>query len=150
MTVEAVHSHNDQGIAIAETELKSMHITMQTLGRIDIIGGRAMVDGVGGWLAKTLSYSVMYELALLIPAISVLGVTIGQNRVRLRYQAIQKQIQLIIAAVKTDVTERIVDDAKAVGDTGSTKIPSHGTGIHETKTFFGLTLEAQTDLVLFL
>ena len=48
------------------------------------------------------------------------------------------------------MTERIVDAAKAVGATGSTKIPSHGTGIHEAKTFFGLTLEAQTDLVLFL
>ena len=83
MTVEAVPSHTDQGIAIPETELKRMHITMQTLGRIAIIGGSALVAGVGGWLAKTLSYSVMYELALLIPAISVLGVTIGQFSVRL-------------------------------------------------------------------
>jgi len=61
-----------------------MHITMQTLGRIAIIGGSALVAGLGGWLAKTLSYSVMYELALLIPAISVMGVTIGQFSVRLR------------------------------------------------------------------
>ena len=83
MTVEAVPSHTDQGIAIPETELKRMHITMQTLGRIAIIGGSALVAGVGGWLAKTLSYSVMYELALLIPAISVLGVIIGQFSVRL-------------------------------------------------------------------
>lgn len=28
--------------------------------------------------------------------------------------------------------------------------PARGTGIHEAKTFFGLTLEAQTDAVLFL
>jgi len=83
MTVEAVPSHTEEGIAIPETELKRMHITMQTLGRIAIIGGSALVAGVGGWLAKTLSYSVMYELALLIPAISVLGVTIGQFSVRL-------------------------------------------------------------------
>ncbi|MGD9067321.1 MAG: P-II family nitrogen regulator, partial [Desulfobacterales bacterium] len=58
--------------------------------------------------------------------------------------------KLIIAAVKTNVTDRIVDAAKAVGATGSTIIPSRGTGIHEAKTFFGLTLEAQTDLVMFL
>jgi len=83
MTVEAVPSHTEEGIAIPETELKRMHITMQTLGRIAIIGGSALVAGVGGWLAKTLSYSVMYELALLIPAISVLGVIIGQFSVRL-------------------------------------------------------------------
>jgi hypothetical protein len=84
MTVEAVPSHTEEGIAIPETELKRMHITMQTLGRIAIIGGSALVAGVGGWLAKTLSYSVMYELALLIPAISIMGVTIGQFSVRLR------------------------------------------------------------------
>jgi hydroxymethylglutaryl-CoA lyase len=46
-------------------------------------GIRIFDASVGGWLAKTLSYSVMYELALLIPAISVLGVTIGRFSVRL-------------------------------------------------------------------
>ena len=83
MTVEAVPSHTEGGIPIPDTDLKRMHITMQTLGRIAIIGGSALVAGVGGWLAKTLSYSLMYELALIIPAISVLGVTIGQFSVRL-------------------------------------------------------------------
>ncbi len=52
--------------------------------------------------------------------------------------------------VKTDVTDRIVDAAKATGATGATIVPGRGTGIHEAKTFFGLTLEAQTDLVMFL
>jgi len=36
-----------------------MHITMQTHGRIAIIGSSALVAGVGGWLAKNLSYQVM-------------------------------------------------------------------------------------------
>jgi hypothetical protein len=84
MTVEAVPSHTEEGIAIPEKELKRMHITMQTLGRIAIIGGSALVAGVGGWLAKSLSYRLMYELALLIPVISVLGVTLGQFNARLR------------------------------------------------------------------
>jgi hypothetical protein len=89
MTVEAVPSHTEEGVPIPERELQRMHITMQTLGRIAIIGGSALVAGVGGWLAKTLSYRVMYELALLIPIISVSGVTLGQismqrRRVRLR------------------------------------------------------------------
>jgi nitrogen regulatory protein P-II 1 len=60
------------------------------------------------------------------------------------------RFKLIIATVKTDVTDSIVDAAKAAGATGATITPSHGTGIHEAKTFFGLTLEAQTDLVMFL
>ena len=50
--------------------------------------------------------------------------------------------KLVIAAVKTDVNDSIVNAAKAVGAAGSTIIRSHGTGIHEAKTFFGLTLEA--------
>ena len=58
--------------------------------------------------------------------------------------------KLIIAMVKTDKTDQIVDAAKAAGGTGATIIPARGTGIHEAKTFFGLTLEAQSDVVLFL
>ena len=52
--------------------------------------------------------------------------------------------------VKTTETDRIIDAAKASGGTGATIIPARGTGIHEAKTFFGLSLEAQTDVVLFL
>ena len=58
--------------------------------------------------------------------------------------------KLIIAMIKTNVTDQIVTAAKAVGGSGATIIPARGTGIHEAKTFFGLTLEAQTDVVLFL
>ena len=58
--------------------------------------------------------------------------------------------KLIIAMVKTNETDQIVTAAKAAGGTGATIIPARGTGIHEAKSFFGLTLEAQTDVVLFL
>ena len=44
----------------------------------------------------------------------------------------------------------VVDAAKGAGATGATIIPARGTGIHEAKTFFGLTLEAQTDIVMLL
>ena len=60
------------------------------------------------------------------------------------------RFKLIIATVKTDVTDSVVDAAKEAGATGATIIPSRGTGIHEAKTFFGLTLEAQTDSIMFL
>lgn len=86
MTVEAVPTHDMEGREIAESELKRMHITMQTLGRISIIGGSALVAGLGGWLATTLSYRVMYQFALIIPVISILGVSLGSffNRARMR------------------------------------------------------------------
>jgi hypothetical protein len=51
-----------------------MHVTMQTLGRMAIVGGGALVAGAGGWLAKMVSYETMYGIALVIPAVSVLGV----------------------------------------------------------------------------
>jgi nitrogen regulatory protein PII len=60
------------------------------------------------------------------------------------------QFKLIVSTVKPDVTDGVVDAAKTAGATGATIIPARGTGIREAKTFFGLTLEAQTDVVMFL
>ncbi len=60
------------------------------------------------------------------------------------------RFKLILSSVKTTVTDDIVDAAKEAGATGATIIPARGTGIREAKTFFGLTLEAQTDIVMFL
>ena len=60
------------------------------------------------------------------------------------------RFKLILASVKADITDNVVDAAKAAGATGATIIPARGTGIHEAKTFFGLTLEAQTDIIMFL
>lgn len=60
------------------------------------------------------------------------------------------RFKLILASVKPDITDKVVDAAKEAGATGATIISARGTGIHEAKTFFGLTLEAQTDLILFL
>jgi MFS family permease len=89
MTVEAVPLHDEQGHPRPESELRRMHTTMQTLGRIAIIGGSALVAGIGGWLAQTLSYSVMYAVSLIIPVISVAGVSLGAlnvSRRRRRYR----------------------------------------------------------------
>jgi hypothetical protein len=89
MTVEAVPRHDENGVPIPEKDLQRMHVTMQTLGRIAIVGGSALVAGLGGWLAQTLSYLVMYEVSLLIPVISVAGVTLGDvnlMRRRRRYR----------------------------------------------------------------
>ena len=60
------------------------------------------------------------------------------------------RFKLILSSVKADITDTIVDAAKGAGATGATIIPARGTGIHEAKTFFGLSLEAQTDIILFL
>ncbi|MFP4446988.1 MAG: P-II family nitrogen regulator [Desulfosudaceae bacterium] len=60
------------------------------------------------------------------------------------------KFKIVFAPVKTHKTDAIVDAAKKAGATGATIIPSRGTGMHEAKTVFGLTLEDQTDIVMFL
>jgi nitrogen regulatory protein P-II 1 len=60
------------------------------------------------------------------------------------------RFKLILASVKADITDDIVDAAKDAGATGATIIPGRGTGISEAKTFFGLSLEAQTDIIMLL
>ena len=60
------------------------------------------------------------------------------------------RFKMILASVKTEISDKVVDAGKEVGATGATIISARGTGIHEAKTFFGLSLEDQTDIILFL
>lgn len=56
----------------------------------------------------------------------------------------------IVASVKPDHTDKVVEAAKQAGATGATILSGRGTGIHEAKTFFGLTLEPQSDIIMML
>ncbi len=60
------------------------------------------------------------------------------------------EFKIIIASVKPDITDNIVDAAKKAGATGATILLGRGTGIREAKSFFGLSLEAESDIILFL
>ncbi|MFC1769554.1 P-II family nitrogen regulator [Nitrospirota bacterium] len=60
------------------------------------------------------------------------------------------RFKMILASVKTEISDKVVDAGKEAGATGATTISARGTGIHEAKTFFGLSLEDQTDIILFL
>ena len=91
MTVEAVPTVDDTGTRIADDKLQRMHVTMQTLGRIAIIGGSALVAGLGGWLASILSYEIMYKWSLIIPLISVMGVTLGSWTTRRRRRQLRQE-----------------------------------------------------------
>jgi hypothetical protein len=84
MTVEAVPLVNDEGISYDPPTVKLMHTTMQTLGRVAIVGGGILVSlvnilmfhGVGGMAPaeKVGVYINIYQIAMAIPVISVLGV----------------------------------------------------------------------------
>ncbi|MFN3919756.1 MAG: P-II family nitrogen regulator [Methylohalobius sp.] len=61
------------------------------------------------------------------------------------------RFKLIIAFVGDDKTDLVLKTARDFGATGATVITSaRGEGIERPKTFLGLTLEAQRDVVLML
>lgn len=87
MTVEAVPAVDDAGQAIAAEQRRLMNTTMQTLGRIAIIGGGVLVSLANVALfagvdqsdaaAARAIYLQIYQLALLIPVISVAGIVLA-------------------------------------------------------------------------
>ena len=61
------------------------------------------------------------------------------------------RFKLIIALVNDDHTDAVLDAARDAGATGATIVNNaRGQGLKKSKTFFGLSLDAQRDLVLFL
>ena len=59
--------------------------------------------------------------------------------------------KLIVAFVDAGITDGIMDAARSAGATGATIINNaRGEGLKQSKTFFGLTLETQRDVLLFI
>lgn len=58
--------------------------------------------------------------------------------------------KLIIAMVQDDQTEAVLDITREAGATGATIINNvRGEGLKSKKSFFGLSIDAQRDLILF-
>ena len=84
MTVEAVPKVDENGKPYDEKTLKAMHTTMQTYGRVAVIGGLALVAIANVYIfhdteklpvaQKAELYARIYTFALAIPVLSVLGV----------------------------------------------------------------------------
>jgi hypothetical protein len=84
MTVDAVPRVDERGQPFDQPTLKLMHTTMQTLGRVAIVGGGILVaminvyvfTGVEGLPQAEIVrlYKQVYLMALIIPFVSVLGV----------------------------------------------------------------------------
>ncbi len=95
MTVEAVPRVDEQGRPLPPAVLRLMHTTMQTLGRVAIIGGGVLVAVINVYVFsgveqmseahKVEAYLDVYRMALAIPLISVFGVTLG-GLIKLRDQ----------------------------------------------------------------
>jgi hypothetical protein len=87
MTVEAVPRIDKSGRPIDPAKIRLMHTTMQTLGRVAVVGGGIFVALLNIYKfsgVETMSeadkvrvYIDIFQLALLIPIISVIGVLLG-------------------------------------------------------------------------
>jgi hypothetical protein len=87
MTVEAVPRFDKDGNRFPEPDIKAMHTTMQTLGRFAIISGTVAVSLINVVMFKGVDamaegekagiYADIYLMALVIPAVSVAGVTLA-------------------------------------------------------------------------
>lgn len=87
LTVEAVPRVDGAGRPLDPEVRRLMHTTMQTLGRVAVIGGGVAVALVNVYLfsgveamstdQKAAIYLQIYRLALVIPVVSVLGVALG-------------------------------------------------------------------------
>lgn len=101
MTVEAVPLVDSQGAPYPDNRVKQMHTTMQTLGRFALIGGLVLVaavnitlfEGVGAMSSaeKAAIYADIYLLAMVIPVISIIGVTLGALTLRMRARRFRQQ-----------------------------------------------------------
>jgi hypothetical protein len=120
MTVEAVPRVDDQGKPFDEQTRKLMHTTMQTLGRVAIVGGGIIValinvyvfTGVEGLPQTEIVrlYQQIYLMALAIPFVSVLGVGLAwwlqrQHRQRLLAQGFSHEQAEQMVTVRGDGSE---------------------------------------------
>jgi hypothetical protein len=87
MSVEAVPHRTPEGGAYSTAESRVMHTTMQTLGRITLIGGFSAAAAVNVWLfdgadalpqaEKGALYAHIYMLALAVPLLSLSGIAVA-------------------------------------------------------------------------
>jgi BT1 family len=119
MTVEAVPRVDERGRPFDDSTRKLMHTTMQTLGRVAIVGGGILVSVVNVYVFTGTEglpqaeivrlYKQVYLMALVIPFVSVLGVGMAWMLRR------QHKSRLLRQGVSPDQAEQMVnvrDDAQ--------------------------------------
>lgn len=60
------------------------------------------------------------------------------------------RFKVILAMVKEEYQDPVIQAAKKAGATGVTILNARGEGIHEKKSFLGIKVEAQREVLLFL
>lgn len=60
------------------------------------------------------------------------------------------RFKVVLAFVNEKYQDDVIESAKGAGATGVTILNARGEGIHSQKSFLGLTMESQKDMLLFL
>ncbi len=162
MTVEAVPRFDENGKELAEVDVKAMHTTMQTLGRVAIIGGTVAVAAVNvmmfegaealGKAEKAAIYADIYLLALLIPAVSVAGVTLGSltqswRARRLRARGVAPET---IEADRFAPPDKVEPDWLILGGSAAFVVFSLATGLGEVPYAQEIIFAGSMTIVVFL
>lgn len=113
MSVEAVPRVDIDGQPLSEAQTKSLHTTMQTLGRIALIGGLVAVALLNIFMfagvetmtrnEKAVVYGQIYLFALAIPVISITGVLLAAMLKWRQRRALRQR------GLKTEEIEALVD-----------------------------------------
>lgn len=121
MTVEAVPRVDERGQPFDEDARKLMHTTMQTLGRVAIIGGGILVSIVNVYVFSGVEglpqgdlvrlYQRVYLMALVVPFVSVLGVWTAWVLKR------RQKGQLLRQGISPEQAEQMVNVRDADGET---------------------------------
>ena len=163
MTVEAVPHFNEQGEPLTKEQIMLAHTTMQTLGRVAIIGGTLLVAAANVYLfngveqmnavQKAAVYLSVYHWALVIPVISIFGVLLASY---IRFQKIgrlaaqgyeQDAIDRLLARPETELTE--VNWWILAGGLGFTLF-AVGMGLADTANNEEIVFAGSLGIVLFL
>jgi hypothetical protein len=101
LTVEAVPLTDDNGRPYAESDVKLMHTTVQTLGRFAVVSGLVAVSVLNIVMFSSVEqlsaadkasvYANIYLFALIIPVISVCGVVLANVLSRRRVHKLRRQ-----------------------------------------------------------
>ena len=120
MTVEAVPRVDERGQPFDEPTRKLMHTTMQTLGRVAIVGGGILVAMINVYVFTGTEglpqaeivrlYKQVYLMALVIPFVSVLGLGVAWWLQR------QHRLQLVQQGFSREQARQMVDARESSGE----------------------------------
>lgn len=107
MTIDAVPTRDPFGSPLPEDTVKRMHVTMQTLGRVAVVGGGIVISLLNMFVFSNVNeqtpldivtplYLFLYKTSLIIPLVSISGVLLAyvirrRDRRQLMAQGFEKK-----------------------------------------------------------